>query len=147
VSLLRLLLPLLPTLLNLLSEAPQAPRQLARRLALRAALILIPVALLLVGAGFAVAAAYLALAEALSPAAAAAIVALVMCLLAGLEAAVVIAMDRAATRQRAQSARNGRAELLAPLQEVGRLIEAKPLSSVLVAAAAGAVVAVLTRRR
>ena len=146
-SLLRLLLPLLPTLLKLLPETPRAPRQLGRRLALRTALILIPVLLLLVGAGFAVAAVYLALAEALSPAAAAGIVALAMCLLAGLEAAVVIAVDRAAVRRRSLASRDARAELLAPIQQIGRVIEAKPLPSVLAAAAVGLVLALLSPRR
>jgi ElaB/YqjD/DUF883 family membrane-anchored ribosome-binding protein len=70
-----------------------------------------------------------------------------MCLLAGLEAAVVIALDRSAERQRAQAARNARAELLAPLQQVGRAIEAKPLASVVVAAAIGVILALLAPRR
>ena len=145
-SLLRLLLPLLPTLLKLLPDAAQVPRRFGRRLALRTALILIPVLLLLVGAGFALAAAYMVLADVLSPPAAAAIVALALCLLAGLEALIVMALDREAEGRRVQAARDTRAELLAPLEELGRQIEARPLQSVLLAAAIGAVVAWLGRR-
>ena len=146
-NLLRLLLPLLPALLRLVPEAPQATHHLGRRLAVRTALVLIPVVLLLGAACFAVAAVYMALAVALSPPAAAAIVAAGLCVLAGLEAAIVLALDRAAEARRAQAARDAREGLLAPLQEAGKLIAAKPLPSVLLAVAAGAVVALLSRRR
>lgn len=143
-SLLRLLLPLLPVLLKLLPEATQATGHLGRKLVLRVALVLIPVLLLLVAACFAVAAIYLALAEAWSRPAAAALVALGLCVLAGLEAIVVIALDRARQVRRAQASRDA---MLLPLQEAGKLIAAKPLPSVLVAAVAGALVALLVRRR
>lgn len=142
--LLRLLLPLLPVLLKLLPEATQATGHLGRKLVLRVALVLIPVLLLLVAACFAVAAIYLALAEAWSRPAAAALVALGLCVLAGLEAIVVIALDRARQVRRAQASRDA---MLLPLQEAGKLIAAKPLPSVLVAAVAGALVALLVRRR
>ena len=132
-NLLRLLLPLLPALLRLVPEAPQATHHLGRRLAVRTALVLIPVVLLLAAAYFAVATVYMALAVALS--------------VAGLEAAIVLALDRAAEARRAQAARDAREGLLAPLQEAGKLIAAKPLPSVLLAVAAGAVVALLSRRR
>ena len=90
----------------------------------------------------------MALADALSPPAAAAIVGAGLCVLAGLEAAVVLALDRAAEARRAAGgARRAGEALLAPLQEAGRLIGAKPLPSVLLAVAAGAVVALLRRRR
>jgi len=147
VSLLRLLLPLLPELLRFLPEAPHATQHLGRGLAVRAAIVLIPLLLLLTAAFFAIAAAYMALAEALSPPAAAAIMALALCGLAGLEAAVVIALNRAAEKRRAQAAQRAREELLQPLEEAGRLIGAKPLPSVLVAMAAGTLVALLGRRR
>lgn len=143
-SVLRLLVPLLPALLKLLPEATQATGHFGRALALRVALVLIPVLLLLVAACFAVAAIYLALAEAWSPPAAAALVALGLCVLAGLEAVVVIALDRARQVRRAEASREA---MLLPLQEAGKLIAAKPLPSVLVAAVAGALVALLARRR
>ena len=147
-SLLQQLLPFLPALLKLLpADARSQPRHVWRRLALRIALILIPVLLLLVAAAFAIAALYMALAEALSPPAAAAIVALILCLLVGLEAIVVLALDRAAEDRRAEAAQRAREQMLEPLEEVGRLIQAKPLASVLVAAAVGTVVALLGRRR
>ena len=147
-SLLRQLLPLLPTLLKLLpTDTPAPPRHFWRRLALRVALILIPVLLLLVAAAFAIAALYMALAETLSPPAAAGIVALILCVLVGLEAIVVLVLDRAAENGRAQAARREREQMPEPLEEVGRLIRTKPLASVLVAAAAGTLVALLGRRR
>lgn len=147
-SLLRQLLPLLPALLKLLpADVQSPPRHVWRRLALRVALILIPVLLLLVAAAFAIAALYMALAETLSPPAAAAIVALILCLLVGLEAIVVLTLDRAAEDRRTEAAQRAREQMLEPLEEVGRLIQAKPLASVLVAAAAGTVVALLGRRR
>jgi hypothetical protein len=146
VSLLRLLLPLLPELLRLLPEAPHATQHLGRGLAVRAAIVLIPL-LLLTAAFFAIAAAYMALAEALSPPAAAAIMALALCGLVGLEAAVVIALNRAAERRRAQAAQRAREDLMQPLEEAGRLIGAKPLPSVLLAMAAGTLVALWGRRR
>jgi small-conductance mechanosensitive channel len=148
VSLLRLLLPLLPELLRLLPEAPHATQHLGRGLAVRAAIVLIPLLLLLLTAAFfAIAAAYMALAEALSPPAAAAIMALALCGLVGLEAAVVIALNRAAERRRAQAAQRAREDLMQPLEEAGRLIGAKPLPSVLLAMAAGTLVALWGRRR
>jgi small-conductance mechanosensitive channel len=149
VSLLRLLLPLLPELLRLLPEAPHATQHLGRGLAVRAAIVLIPLLLLLLltAAFFAIAAAYMALAEALSPPAAAAIMALALCGLVGLEAAVVIALNRAAERRRAQAAQRAREDLMQPLEEAGRLIGAKPLPSVLLAMAAGTLVALWGRRR
>jgi small-conductance mechanosensitive channel len=147
VSLLRLLLPLLPELLRLLPEAPHATQHLGRGLAVRAAIVLIPLLLLLTAAFFAIAAAYMALAEALSPPAAAAIMALALCGLVGLEAAVVIALNRAAERRRAQAAQRAREDLMQPLEEAGRLIGAKPLPSVLLAMAAGTLVALWGRRR
>jgi hypothetical protein len=143
---LSLLLPLLPELLRLLPEAPQATQHFRRGLALRAALVLTPVLLLFAAACFGIAAAYMALADALSPPTAAAIVALALCGLAGLEAMVVIALNRAADKRRAQAAQRAREELLQPLDEVGRLIGTKPLPSVLVAMAAGILVALLGRR-
>ena len=146
-SLLRLLLPLLPTLLRVLPEARQVTHYVGRRLVLRSALLLIPVLLLLVAAGFAIAAVYLTLAARVSPPAAAGLVALGLALLAGIEALVVIALDRMAERRREQSARAMRDELLAPLHQVERQIGARPLSSVLVAAVVGAVVASLQGRR
>ena len=146
-SLLRLLLPLLPELLRLLPEAPHATQHLGRDLALRAALVLIPVLLLLTAACFAIAAAYMALAESLSPPVAATIMALALCGLAGLEAAVVIALNRAAEKRRAQAAQRAREDLMQPLEEAGRLIGAKPLPSVLLAMAAGTLVALWGRRR
>jgi small-conductance mechanosensitive channel len=147
VSLLRLLLPLLPELLRLLPEAPHATQHLGRGLAVRAAIVLIPLLLLLTAAFFAIAAAYMALAEALSPPAAAAIMALALCGLVGLEAAVVIALNRAAERRRAQAAQRAREDLMQPLEEAERLIGAKPLPSVLLAMAAGTLVALWGRRR
>lgn len=146
-NLLRLLLPLLPALLKLLPEAQQTTRHLGRRVALRAVLILIPVLLLLIAAGFAIAAAYMALAAALTPHAAAAIMALALTLIAALEATVLLIRDRSAGQRRAEAARAARASMLQPLEEVGRQIGAKPVQSVLLAAAAGAVVAMLGRRR
>lgn len=146
-SLLRLLLPLLPALLKLLPEAQQTTRHLGRRMALRAVLILIPVLLLVIAAGFAIAAAYMALAAALSPHAAAAIMALALTLIAALEATVLLVRDRSTEQRRAEAARAARASMLLPLQEVGRQIGAKPVQSVLLAAAAGAVIALLGRRR
>ena len=147
-SLLQQLLPLLPALLKLLpADAPAPRRHFWRRLALRVALILIPVLLLLVAAAFAIAALYMALAETLSPPAAAGIVALILCFLVGLEAIVVLVLDRAAENGRAQAARREREQMPEPLEEVGRLIRTKPLASVLVAAAAGTLVALLGRRR
>ena len=147
-SLLQQLLPLLPALLKLLPvDTPAPQRHFWRRLALRAALILVPVLLLLVAAAFALAALYMALAEAMSPSAAAAIVALILCLLVGLEAILVIALDRASDNRRAQAAQQARERMAEPLEEVGRLIRAKPVGSVLVAAAAGTLVALLGRRR
>lgn len=139
-NLLRLLLALLP-------EVPQATYPLGRRLALRAALILIPVLLLLGAACFAIAAAYLALAAALSPPAAAAIIALALGLLAVLEAVTVIALDRSAEERTARAARAARQSLLAPVEEAERQIAARPITSVLAAMAAGAVAAWLLRRR
>ena len=147
-SLLQQLLPLLPALLKLLpADARSQPRHVWRRLALRVALILIPVLLLLVAAAFAIAALYMVLAETLSPPAAAGIVALILCVLVGLEAIVVLVLDRAAESRRAEAAQRERERMLEPLKEVGRLIEAKPLASVLVAAAAGTLIALLGRRR
>jgi hypothetical protein len=140
VNLLRLLLALLP-------EVPQATYPLGRRLALRAALILIPVLLLLGAACFAIAAAYLALAAALSPPAAAAIIALALGLLGVLEAVTVIALDRSAEERTARAARAARQSLLAPVEEAERQIAARPITSVLAAMAAGAVAAWLLRRR
>ena len=98
-------------------------------------------------AAFAIAALYMALAETLSPPAAAGIVALILCFLVGLEAIVVLVLDRAAENGRAQAARREREQMPEPLEEVGRLIRTKPLASVLVAAAAGTLVALLGRRR
>ena len=147
-SLLQQLLPLLPALLKLLpADTPAPPRHFWRRLALRVALILIPVLLLLVAAAFAITALYMVLAETLSPPAAAGIVALILCVLVGLEAIVVLVLDRAAENGRAQAARREREQMPEPLEEVGRLIRTKPLASVLVAAAAGTLVALLGRRR
>jgi ElaB/YqjD/DUF883 family membrane-anchored ribosome-binding protein len=57
---------------------------------------------------------------------------------------VVIALDRTRQVRRAKASRDA---MLLPLQEAGRLIAAKPLPSVLVAAVAGALVALLVRRR
>ena len=113
----------------------------------RAALILIPVLLLLGAACFAIAAAYLALAAALSPPAAAAIIALALGLLAVLEAVTVIALDRSAEERTARAARAARQSLLAPVEEAERQIAARPITSVLAAMAAGAVAAWLLRRR
>ena len=116
-------------------------------MALRVALVLIPVLLLLVAASFAIAALYMVLADALSPPAAAAIVALILCGLVGLEAILVIALERVNDNRQAQAAQRAREQLLDPLEEVGRLIRAKPLPSVLVAMVAGALVTLLGRRR
>lgn len=143
----RLLLLLLPTLLTLLPEPPQAARQLGRRLALRVALVLIPLLLVLVAACFTVAALDMALADCLSPSAAVAIVALALCLLAALETVVVVALDSASQGRRAQAARDAQASLLVPLQDVGRPIGGKPLPSVLAAVVVGTVVAWVVRRR
>ena len=146
-SLLRLLLPLLPSLLQLLPAEQRPTRHLGRRLALRAALIVVPVILLIAAAIFAVAALYMALAEALSPAAAAGIVALALCLLAAVEAAIVLYLERVNEARQAQAAREARDSLTHSMESVGRLIVAKPVPSVLIAAAAGALVALLSRRR
>ena len=146
-NLLRLLLPLLPSLLQLLPAEQRPARHLGRRLALRAALIVVPVILLTAGAIFAVAALYMALADALSPAAAAGIVALALCLLAAAEAAIVLHLERASEARQAQAAREARDDLAQSMASVGRLIAAKPMPSVLIAAAAGAVIAILSRRR
>ena len=146
-NLLRVLLPLLPSLLRLLPEEQRPARHLGRRIALRAALIVVPLMLLLAAAVFAVAALYLALAEALSPAAAAGIVALVLCLIAAVEAAIVLYLERVTEARQAQAARANRDQLMQTLEGAGRVIAAKPVPSVLVAAAAGALVALLSRRR
>lgn len=144
---LRLLLPLLPTLLKLLPEAQQATtHHLARRLMLHAALIAIPVLLLLLAFAFASAAAFMALETAVSPHAAAAIMALGLCCLAALVAVALILLDRAAERRREQALAVARANALAPLHEASRLIAGKPLQSMALAAAAGVVLAWLGRR-
>lgn len=146
-NLIRLLLPLVPSLLQLLPVEQLPKRHLARRLALRAALIVVPLILLLAAAVFAVAALYMALAEALSPAAAAGILALVLCLVAAVEAAIVLYLERVTEARQAGAARESREHLAHSLEGAGRLIAAKPVPSVLVAVAAGALVALLARRR
>lgn len=143
---LRLLLPLLPSLLKLLPEAQQATHHLTRRLILHAALIAIPVMLLLLAFAFAAAAAFMALETVVSPHVAAVVMALSLCVLAALVAAVLIVLDRAAESRRQRALAAAQANLLAPLHEAGRLVGSKPLQSVLLAAAAGVVAAWLVRR-
>jgi hypothetical protein len=147
VKLLRLLLPLLPTLLGLLPEARQGTLNFGRRLALNAELVAVAVVLLATAFGFAVAAAYMALAAALTPPAAAAIVALGLALLAGLAVLALLAVNRAGDRRRAQALNAAREQALAPLNELGRQIGARPLQSLAIAAAVGMVTAWLGRRR
>lgn len=146
-NLLRLLIPLLPTLLGLLPEAKLGTGSFARRLALHAELIAVIAVLLVTAFGFAVAAAYMALAAALTPHAAAAIMALSLCLLAGMAAVALFALNRTAERRRAQAMEAARDRALLPLQELGRQIGAKPVQSLALAAAAGALAAWLGRRR
>ena len=118
-KLLRQLLPLLPTLLELLPAPPQAAaRDATRRLAAQAVLAVLALVLLAVAFGFALAGAYLALAAALG---------------------------RAAKRERERARQAVPENTLAPLHELGRQVEAKPLESVAIAAAAGAIVAWLGR--
>lgn len=144
---LRLLLPLLPTLLKLLPEVQQATtHHFARRMMLHAALIAIPVLLLLLAFGFASAAAFMALETVVSPHAAAAIMALGLSCMAALVALVLILVDRAAERRREQALAIARANALAPLHEAGRLIADKPLQSMALAAAGGVLLAWLARR-
>jgi hypothetical protein len=147
VKLLRLLLPLLPTLLGLLPEARQGTLNFGRRLALNAELVAVAVVLIATAFGFAVAAAYMVLAAALTPHAAAAIMALGLDLLAGLAVVALLAVNRAGDRRRAQALNAAREQALAPLNELGRQIGARPLQSLAIAAAVGMVTTWLGRRR
>jgi hypothetical protein len=145
VSLLRLLLPLLPEILQLLPEARLESRRLTRRFALQAELILALTLILVAATGFAVAAGYMALAEALSPAAAAAIVALCLCFVALLVGMTLMLLNRQWEARRARAPNGGNS--LLPLAELARQVEAKPVQSIVIAAAIGLIVASLGRRR
>ncbi|MFO1067178.1 MAG: hypothetical protein U1E14_01495 [Geminicoccaceae bacterium] len=142
-----LLVSLAPQLMQLLPGEREAARAMARRMAMRAVLGTVMVLLLLVAAGFALAAAYMALAERYGPPAGAAVVAGGLVLLALLCAVGMMLGERPATRPPGAATWDAtRAAALAPLDELKRTVESKPVQSVLIAAAAGALVTLLRRR-
>ena len=142
-----LLVSLAPQLLQLLPGEREAARAMARRMAIRAALGTLMVLLLLVAAGFALAGAYMALAGHYGPPAGAGILAAGLVLLALLCAVGMALGDRPASRTPGSATWDStRAAALAPLDELKRTVESKPVQSVLVAAAAGALLALLRRR-
>lgn len=142
-----LLLSLAPSLLQLLPGEREAARALARRMAVRAVLTGLMALLLLVAAGFVVAAAYMALAQAYGPPLGAALVACGLVVLAFACAAGMALLQRPAGRPPGAASWDAtRAAAMAPLDELKRHVETKPVQSVLIAAAAGALVALLRRR-
>lgn len=142
-----LLVSLAPQLLQLLPGEREAARAMARRMAIRAVLGTLMVLLLLVAAGFALAGAYMALAGHYGPPAGAGILAAGLVLLALLCAVGMALGDRPASRTPGSATWDAtRAAALAPLDELKRTVESKPVQSVLVAAAAGALLALLRRR-
>jgi hypothetical protein len=144
--LLQPLLSLVPALLHLVPI--EAAGRRAKRLALQAAIGVVAAVLGSIAFGFGLAAAYLELTTVVTPAAAAGIVAGALALLAAVGAFVAARVGRSEKPKRARRddrvSDNGD---LGPVAQLTRLIESKPVESALVAAAIGAVVGWLDRRR
>jgi hypothetical protein len=145
--LLQPLVALLPALLHLVPT--EAVGRRAKRMALQAAIGIVAAALGMIALGFGLAAAYLELTTVVTPAASAGIVAGALAFLAAVAALVAARVGKSEQPKRARRADdrasdNGDA---GPVQQLTRLIEAKPVESALVAAAIGAVVGWLDRRR
>lgn len=131
--LLSLLLPLLPSLLSLLPAQQAAARAMARRAARRAALGGIAFFLVVIAVGFGIAGLYMALAAAIGPAEAAALVALLLLLVAAILMLTLLALDRRPARQAPPEGE----EQAGPVVQLARQVEANPVASVAVAALLG----------
>lgn len=145
--LLQPLLALLPALLHLVPT--EATGRRAKRLALQVAIGVVAALLGAIALAFGLAAAYLELTTIVTPAAAAGIVAGALALFAAVTALVAVRVGQSGQPKRVRRAGdrtsdNGDA---GPVQQLTRLIESKPVESALVAAAIGAVVGWLDRRR
>lgn len=146
-SLVKPLVALLPALLHLVPT--EAVGRRAKRIAMQAAIGVVAAALGMVALGFGLAAVYLELTTIVTPAASAGIVAGALALLAMVAGLVAARVGRSEQPKRGRRTGDRTSEDgdAGPVQQLTRLIESKPVESALVAAAIGAVVGWLDRRR
>lgn len=146
-SLARLLLPLAPALGQLVAPAAGASAGEAMRdMGLRIALGAVAFVLAATAFGFGVAACYMALAAHYPAWQASAFVAFGLALLALVVVGVMSAIARSRAQRRAQAQLAARQAAMAPIHQIAGQVSAKPLQSLLVAAAAGALAGWLDKR-
>lgn len=145
-NLLGLVLRLLPTLIDLMPAQGSSGRHLAVKLTVRAGILMAIVSLSSLAVLAAIAAMIMGLAEAFGYPAALGVSALVLATAAGGLLAALLVVDRRADRRAAAAREASIGAAMAPLSAALRQIEQKPLQSILLALAAGAMLGLLRRR-